>query len=101
LIQTVQGTTFTDQNLTVNKEYKYAVKAVDAAGNTSIQSEILLVKTKDQNVSYEKWDARKAYTKGDRVVHEGKVYEAVQDHQGNGDANWIFALSLWKPVLNK
>ncbi|HDX9661258.1 TPA: hypothetical protein ROY05_006052, partial [Bacillus toyonensis] len=26
LIQTVQGTTFTDQNLTVNKEYKYAVK---------------------------------------------------------------------------
>ena len=46
LIQTVQGTTFTDQNLTVNKEYKYAVKAVDAAGNTSIQSEILLVKPK-------------------------------------------------------
>ena len=46
LIQTVQGTTFTDQNLTVNKEYKYAVKAVDAAGNTSIQSEILLVKQK-------------------------------------------------------
>lgn len=48
-----------------------------------------------------KWDARKAYTKGDRVVYEGKVYEAVQDHQGNGDSNWIFALSLWKPVMNK
>ncbi|MDR4369416.1 fibronectin type III domain-containing protein, partial [Bacillus cereus] len=64
LIQTVQGTTFTDQNLTANKEYKYAVKAVDAAGNTSIQSNILPVKTKDQNVSYEKWDSRKAYTKG-------------------------------------
>ncbi|MED2041341.1 chitin-binding protein, partial [Bacillus wiedmannii] len=28
-------------------------------------------------------------------------YEAVQDYQGKGDTNWIFALSLWKPVLNK
>ncbi|MGQ0438067.1 carbohydrate-binding protein, partial [Bacillus sp. B-TM1] len=30
-----------------------------------------------------------------------KVYEAVQGYQGNGDTNWIFALSLWKPVLSK
>ncbi|HDR8112254.1 TPA: hypothetical protein QCZ04_005516 [Bacillus cereus] len=101
LIQTVQGTTFIDQNLTANKEYKYAVKAVDAAGNTSIQSEILPVKTKDQNVSYEKWDPKKAYTKGDKVEHQGTMYEAVQNHQGNGDPNWIFALSLWKPLTIK
>ncbi len=98
LIQTVKGTTFTDQNLTVNKEYKYAVKAVDAAGNTSIQSNILPVKTKDQNTSYEKWDPKKAYTKGDKVEHQGKVYEAIQNHQGNGDPNWIFALALWNPL---
>ncbi|MEI3893725.1 MULTISPECIES: M60 family metallopeptidase [Bacillus] len=101
LIQTVQGTTFTNQNLTVNKEYKYAVKAVDAAGNTSIQSNILPVKTKDQNASYEKWDPKKAYTKGDKVEHQGKVYEAVQNHQGNGDPNWIFAVALWKPLTIK
>ncbi|WHY31506.1 M60 family metallopeptidase [Bacillus wiedmannii] len=101
LIQTVQGTTYTDQNLTVNKEYKYAVKAVDAAGNTSIQSNILPVKTKDRNTSYEKWDPKKAYTKGDRVEHQGKVYEAIQNHQGNGDPNWIFALSLWKLLTIK
>ncbi|HDR8065907.1 M60 family metallopeptidase [Bacillus thuringiensis] len=101
LIQTVQGTTFIDQNLTANKEYKYAVKAVDEAGNTSIQSEILPVKTKDQNVSYEKWDPKKAYIKGDKVEHQGTVYEAVQNHQGNGDPNWIFALSLWKPLTIK
>ncbi|MEK4697704.1 M60 family metallopeptidase [Bacillus sp. FSL M8-0063] len=101
LIQTVQGTTFTDQNLTVNKEYKYAVKAVDAVGNTSIQSNILPVKTKDQDASYEKWDPKKAYTKGDKVEHQGKVYEAVQNHQGNGDPNWIFAVSLWKPLTIK
>ncbi|MCH4571276.1 putative mucin/carbohydrate-binding domain-containing protein, partial [Bacillus sp. ES1-5] len=98
LIQTVQGTTYTDQNLTVNKEYKYAVKAVDAAGNTSIQSNILPIKTKNQNESYEKWDSKKAYKKGDKVEHQGKVYEAVQNHQGNGDSNWIFALALWKPL---
>ncbi|PFQ19753.1 putative mucin/carbohydrate-binding domain-containing protein, partial [Bacillus cereus] len=101
LIQMVQGTTFTDQNLTANKEYKYAVKAVDAAGNTSIQSNILSVKTKDQNVSYEKWDSNKAYKKGDKVEHQGTVYEAVQNYQGNGDPNWIFALSLWKPLTIK
>ncbi|HFK1723982.1 TPA: M60 family metallopeptidase [Bacillus cereus] len=99
LIQTVQETTFIDQNLTANKDYKYAVKAVDAAGNTSIQSNIIPVKTKDQNVSYEKWDPKKAYTKGDKVEHQGKVYEAVQNHQGYGDPNWIFALSLWKPLI--
>ncbi|MGW6151136.1 DUF3472 domain-containing protein [Bacillus mycoides] len=98
LIQTVQGTTFTDQNLTVNKEYKYAVKAVDAAGNTSIQNNLIPVKTKNQNEFYEKWDPKKAYTKGDKVEHQGKVYEAVQNHQGNGDSNWIFALALWKPL---
>ncbi|PHG39806.1 carbohydrate-binding protein, partial [Bacillus toyonensis] len=55
-------------------------------------------KTKDQNTSYEKWDPKKAYTKGDKVEHQGKVYEAIQNHQGNGDPNWIFALALWNPL---
>ncbi|HDR7432287.1 TPA: DUF3472 domain-containing protein [Bacillus toyonensis] len=99
LIQTIQGTKFIDQNLTANKEYKYTVKAVDTAGNTSVQSNILPIKTKDQNVSYEKWDPKKAYTKGDKVEHQGKVYEAVQNHQGNGDPNWIFAVALWNPLI--
>ncbi|QWH31817.1 DUF3472 domain-containing protein (plasmid) [Bacillus mycoides] len=97
LIQTVQGTTFNDQNLTANKEYKYTVKAVDAAGNISIQSNILTVTTKSQNVTYEKWDPKKGYTKGDKVEYQGKFYEAVQSYQGNGDPTWIFALSLWQP----
>ncbi|TKI80979.1 putative mucin/carbohydrate-binding domain-containing protein, partial [Bacillus mycoides] len=97
LIQTVQGTMFTDQNLTANKEYKYTVKAVDAAGNISVQSNIITVTTKSQNVTYEKWDPKKAYTKGDKVEYQGKFYEAVQSYQGNGDPTWIFALSLWQP----
>ncbi|WP_435051926.1 chitin-binding protein [Bacillus thuringiensis] len=34
-------------------------------------------------------------------AQQQKVYEAVQNHQGNGYLNWIFALSLWKPpILN-
>ncbi|KAA0746697.1 chitin-binding protein [Bacillus sp. BF2-3] len=32
-------------------------------------------------------------------AQQQKVYEAVQNHQGNGDSNWIFALSLWKPLI--
>ena len=38
------------------------------------------------------------YSAGDRVVFERATYEAVQSHTGNGDPNWIHALSLWKPV---
>ncbi|PEC58309.1 chitin-binding protein [Bacillus wiedmannii] len=32
-------------------------------------------------------------------AQQQKVYEAVQNHQRNGDSNWIFALSLWKPLI--
>ncbi|KAA0767604.1 chitin-binding protein [Bacillus sp. AR2-1] len=32
-------------------------------------------------------------------AQQQKVYEAVQNHQGNGDSNWIFTLSLWKPLI--
>ncbi len=90
-----------DKELKANTSYKYVVTAVDLAGNESSRSDVLDVTTKAEDSTYEKWDARKAYTKGDRVVNEGKVYKAVQGYQGNGDTNWIFALSLWKPVLSK
>lgn len=100
-IGAADNTSFMDKDLKANTSYKYVVTAVDLAGKESSRSDVLNVTTKSGDSTYEKWDARKAYTKGDRVVHEGKVYEAVQDYQGNGDSNWIFALSLWKPVLNK
>ncbi len=87
-----------DNNLLANKTYKYVVKAVDVAGNESVQSDIFTITTKTESVSYGEWDAKKAYKKGDRVLYEGKVYEAVQNHQGNGDPNWIYALSLWRAV---
>ncbi|MGW5955684.1 lytic polysaccharide monooxygenase [Bacillus mycoides] len=97
-IGTSNMTSYLEKNLLANTTYKYSVKAVDVAGNESIKSDIFTVTTKTESVSYEVWDAQKAYKKGDRVLHEGKVYEAVQNYQGNGDTNWIYALSLWKTV---
>ncbi|EOP26987.1 lytic polysaccharide monooxygenase [Bacillus toyonensis] len=97
-IATSNTTSYMDNNLLANKTYKYVVKAVDVAGNESVQSDIFTITTKIESVSYGEWDAKKAYKKGDRVLYEGKVYEAVQNHQGNGDPNWIYALSLWRAV---
>jgi len=42
------------------------------------------------------WSATDTYATGDRVVFDGKTYEAVQSHTGNGDPNWIYAPSLWQ-----
>ncbi|MCU5684967.1 lytic polysaccharide monooxygenase [Bacillus wiedmannii] len=97
-IATSTTTSYMDKNLVANTTYKYVVKAVDVAGNESVQSDTFTITTKTENSPYEAWDAKKAYKKGDRVLHEGKVYEAVQNYQGNGDPNWIYALSLWKTV---
>ncbi|PEO66440.1 chitin-binding protein [Bacillus toyonensis] len=97
-IATSNTTSYMDNNLLANKTYKYVVKAVDVAGNESVQSDIFTITTKTESVSYGEWDAKKAYKKGDRVLYEGKVYEAVQNHQGNGDPNWIYTLSLWRAV---
>lgn len=98
MIDTVPGTHLIDKKLQPSTEYFYTVKAIDVAGNESVQSNIFTITTKNESASYEDWDAKKAYEKGDRVLHEGKVYEAVQSYQGNGDPNWIYALSLWKTV---
>lgn len=95
VVETSKTTSFMDKNLQSNTTYKYAVTAVDAAGNESIKSSILTVTTKEQGASYEEWSPYEAYTKGDKVEYQGKIYEAVQSYQGYGDPNWIFALSLW------
>ena len=71
-IGTAANTSFMDKDLKANTSYKYVVTAVDLAGNESSRSDVLNVTTKLEDSAYEKWDARKAYTKGDRVVHEGK-----------------------------
>ncbi|MGH0947896.1 lytic polysaccharide monooxygenase [Bacillus mycoides] len=97
-IATSNTTSYMDRNLLANTTYKYVVKAVDVVGNESVQSDTFTITTKTESASHEEWDAKKAYKKGDRVLHEGKVYEAFQNYEGHGDPNWIFALSLWKAV---
>ncbi|WP_157259426.1 insecticidal delta-endotoxin Cry8Ea1 family protein [Paenibacillus sp. OSY-SE] len=54
--------------------------------------------TKGQKFSCEKWDPYKAYKKGDKVEHQGRLFECVQDYQGQGDPTYIFALALWKLI---
>ena len=44
------------------------------------------------------WQLKGSYIKGDRVTFNGTEYRAVQSHTGNGDPNWIYALSLWQPI---
>ncbi|SCC37948.1 Chitin binding protein [Bacillus cereus] len=97
-IATSKTTSYMDKHLVANTTYKYLVKAVDVAGNESEQSETFTTTTQTESALYGAWDAKKAYKKGDKVLYEGKVYEAVQNYQGYGDINWIYALSVWKAV---
>ncbi|KFM95190.1 chitin binding domain protein [Bacillus clarus] len=53
-IGTANPTSFLDKNLQVNTTYKYAVTAVDLAGNESVKSNIVSITTKEQGTSYEK-----------------------------------------------
>lgn len=71
-IATSNTTSYMDKNLLANTTYKYVVKAVDVAGNESVQSDIFTITTKTESASYEAWDAKKAYKKGDRVYTKEK-----------------------------
>ncbi|WP_424937737.1 MULTISPECIES: lytic polysaccharide monooxygenase [Bacteria] len=101
-VGTTAKTSYLDTGLTASTAYEYRVIAFDAAGNASAPSEVFTVTTKADSgpvdPSVKPWDARAAYAKGDRVSHNGAIYEAVQSYQGHGDPTWITALSLWKKV---
>lgn len=44
------------------------------------------------------WDAWEGYAAGDRVVHDGLVYEAVVAHRGSGDPGLIKDRAVWRIV---
>ena len=54
----INTTSYLDKNLLANTTYKYVVKAVDVAGNESVQSDIFTITTKTESASYEAWDAK-------------------------------------------
>ncbi|MEI3843349.1 MULTISPECIES: lytic polysaccharide monooxygenase [unclassified Microbacterium] len=105
--QTVGSTAKTshlDTGLTAGTTYEYKVVAFDAAGNASAASDVFTVTTKaDTNPgpvdpTVKPWAANGTYKKGDRVSHNGSTYEALQDHRGYGDPNWIDSPALWKKI---
>jgi chitin-binding protein len=101
VIGTTNKLALTDSGLKPGTSYLYVVRAIDAAGNVSPASNTLSIATKTAVVvepvtpTLGTWSATAAYSKGDRVSHNGSSYEAVQTHRGVGDPNWITAQSLW------
>ncbi|UGS25648.1 lytic polysaccharide monooxygenase [Microbacterium resistens] len=96
-------TRYLDTALKASTAYEYKVVAIDKNGQFSDASKIFTVTTNAEETgpvdpSVQAWDSTAYYTKGDRVSHNGHIYEAVQSHQGHGDPNWIDALSLWKKI---
>lgn len=102
-VQTVTGTTATDSGLQPNTEYTYYVKAVDAAGNVSVASNSITLKTKEQQAGQlPEWDPAKVYTSGDLVLFQGNEYESKWWTQGNQPDNsdaWKLLSSI-TPVWN-
>lgn len=93
------GTRFQDTGLTPRTAYRYVVVAIDANGDTASSAELRLLTPADPGTgAHPAWDVRGTYAVGDRVLHEGRVYECIQAYRGAGDPNWILAPSLWRVV---
>lgn len=106
LVRSTSATRVMDTGLSAGTTYRYTVRAVDAAGNESVDSNVLTRSTiaaptpspTPAPVTSGTWDARATYAAGAVVTHNGATYRAVQSHTGVGDPNWILARSLWEPV---
>jgi chitodextrinase len=88
-IGSVSGGTlsFTHSGLTANTSYTYSVRAKDAAGNTSAASSQVTGKTiagdSGTTCTAPEWKSEDVYNGGNRVVYDGKLYEARWWTQGN------------------
>lgn len=47
---------------------------------------------------YDPWEPGKAYTPGDFVTHEGRLYKVLQAHNSQSDWTPEAAVSLFAPV---
>jgi chitin-binding protein len=112
LVRSTSATRVMDTGLAAGTTYRYTVRAVDAAGNLSADSNVLTKATSAAPApeptptptptptpgAAGAWDSRATYAAGAVVTHQGVTYRAVQSHTGVGDPNWILARSLWEPV---
>lgn len=80
LAATVTAPNAVISGLAANTEYTFTVKAKDAAGNVSVASNALKVKTGDSGSSIKAWAPNTAYTAGQLVTYNGKTYKAIQPH---------------------
>jgi chitin-binding protein len=107
LVRSTSATQVMDTGLVAGTTYRYTVRAVDAVGNVSVDSNVLSKSTKaaiaptptPTPAPSGAWDSRATYAAGAIVTHDGVTYRAVQSHTGVGDPNWILAPSLWTPVV--
>lgn len=97
-VATTAGDRYLDEGLRPSTTYRYTVVAHDATGASSASDPFSVTTEQGDGPQYPAWDPFGAYTVGDRVSHDGLVYEAVQSYQGHGDPGWIHALSLWRVV---
>lgn len=90
LATSVTGTTATISGLATDTSYTFTVKAKDAAGNGSAESNAVTVKTAagTTNPGVSAWQANTAYTVGQLVTYSNKTYKCLQSHT---------SLSGWEP----
>lgn len=106
LVRSTSATRVMDTGLSAGTAYRYTVRAIDAAGNESPDSNVLTRSTSaapapvptPSPIASGSWDPRASYAAGAIVTHQGTTYRAVQSHTGVGDPNWILARSLWQPI---
>jgi chitin-binding protein len=91
------STRFMDTGLAPGTTYQYVITARDASGATAGSASVQIATHPDPSAP-PAWDPFGIYRIGDRVTHEGLLYEAISDYTGQGDENWIFAPSLWVQI---
>lgn len=97
VVGTAKGTTYSDSGLKPATSYSYQIKATDRAGNVSLGSASLAVKTiEGPEVPSNEWDATKTYVAGDKVTYKGKGYQA--QWWTKGEEPGLATSIVWKAI---
>ncbi|MCO6016802.1 fibronectin type III domain-containing protein [Carnobacterium divergens] len=97
IVGTAKGTTYSDSGLKPATSYSYQIKATDRAGNISLGSTLLSVKTiEGPEVPSNEWDATKTYVAGDKVTYKGKGYQA--QWWTKGEEPGLATSIVWKAI---
>lgn len=95
LAGTTASTAYTASGLAPGTTYVFTVKARDAAGNVSADSNALSVTT--DTVSTPGWQANTSYTAGDLVTYNNVTYKCRQSHTSLPGWEPPNVPALWQP----